>query len=374
MYCRIATQSASVTLPSRFASPQRSLSVSATEAVTEEATEETSDAEVATSSTVSAGSVGTLNSDGGLDIGGVAYVVSERYSDSEMPSGFSKTTITIGSSTYSEPTNGQITLLYLKPADNTSGSGEFYLYDADAGTVSKLLMLSSSDNYVIISNSESGPSSSFTATTLDVTGGTATAYTIDGSEFFYVYGVNQDGVSGWYVYDITYKTLSRVDESALSSTSSTESDTTDTVTNNDDNSIYVSKLNLYRKIIMGLIILCVVLVFIIINKALKGRNEEDDDFDGDVFSTENVKKSGVRLPRSIVFGKHEDSDDVYDDEEYDDNDEYGEEYDDYEADDEEYEDSEDDINEADLSRARYESESYDARRASSLNMMDLNDL
>ncbi|SFO46266.1 hypothetical protein SAMN05216351_1115 [Pseudobutyrivibrio sp. JW11] len=331
---------------------------------TEETTEETPAA------TTSASGVGTLNSDGGFDIDGVAYVVSERFSDSDMPAGFSKTTVTIGSSTYSEPTNGSLTLLYLKPADNTSGSGVFYLYNAEAGTVSPFLMLGTADSYVIVSDNGSAPTSAFTATTLDVNGGTATAYTIDGAEFFYVYGTNQDGASGWFVYDSTYKTVSRVDESALSTSAST--DTTEEVEETEtstDNNLYVEKLNLYRKIIMGLIVLCVVLLFIIINKAIRGHGD-DDDFDGDVFAKAPTKSSR-RLPRSIVFGGKDrgEEDDEYDDEEYeeeeyDDDDE--EEYDDYDEDDED--------DDRDFSKSRFESESYEARRASSLNMMDLNDL
>ena len=330
----------------------------------EETTEET------TATTTSTSGVGTLNSDGGFDIDGVAYVVSERFSDSDMPAGFSKTTVTIGSSTYSEPTNGSLTLLYLKPADNTSGSGVFYLYNAEAGTVSPFLMLGTADSYVIVSDNGSAPTSAFTATTLDVNGGTATAYTIDGAEFFYVYGTNQDGASGWFVYDSTYKTVSRVDESALSTSSTTDSteevEETETST---DNNLYVEKLNLYRKIIMGLIVLCVVLLFIIINKAIRGHGD-DDDFDGDVFAKAPTKSSR-RLPRSIVFGgkDRDEEDDEYDDEEYeeeeyDDDDE--EEYDDYDEDDED--------DDRDFSKSRFESESYEARRASSLNMMDLNDL
>lgn len=309
-------------------------------------------------------SVGTLNSDGGFDIDGVAYVVSERYADSEIPSGFSKTTITIGSSTYSELSNGTITLLYLKPADNTAGSGVFYLYNAEAGTVSPFLMLGSAKNYVIISNPDSTLSSAFSETSLDVTGGTATAYTIDGSEFFYVYGVNQDGASGWYLYDKTYKTVSRVDEAAFSTSSSDVAASDEAVNNSSDSSdLYIEKLNLYRKIIMGLIILCVVLLFIIINKAIKGHGEDDDDFDGDVFASA-PKKSGKRMPRSIVFGNRdsdEDEEDFEDEDDYEEDEEYYDEDDEYE-------------HEPETSRVRYESESYDARRASSLNMMDLNDL
>ncbi|WP_028242645.1 hypothetical protein [Pseudobutyrivibrio ruminis] len=318
------------------------------------------------------GSVGTLNGDGGFDINGVSYVVSERYSDSEIPSGFSKTTITIGSSTYSELTNGSITLVYLKSADNTAGSGAFYLYNADAGTVSPFLMLGSAKNYVIISTPDAPISSSFTETSLEVTGGTAIAYTLDGAEFFYVYGVNQDGAAGWYLYDKTYGTISRVDESALSASADAGNDE-DIVNNSDDTEVYIEKLNLYRKIIMGLIIFCVILLFIIINKALKGRGE-DDDFDGDVFA-EAPKKNAKRLPRSIVFGSRNQDED---DEDYDDEDEESEEDGDYEEDidEEEYydEDEEEYYDEPETSRARYESESYEARRDSSLNMMDLNDL
>ncbi len=339
------------------------------ETTTEETTEqETTEEETTTEETTEApaastsGAVGTLNSDGGFDINGTAYVVSERFTDQEMPAGFKKTTIKIGSSTYGEPTNGSITLLYLKPADNTAGSGVFYLYDEAAGTVSEFLMVGSKDSYVIISTPDGGPSSAFTATSVDVTGGTATAYTVDGSEFYYVYGTNQDGSTGWYVYDKTYETVSRMDPSVLSTTTSVEAPAEDTEEDDasTDTSVYIQKLNLYRKIIMGLIVLCVVLLFVLINKALRGHGDDDDDFDGDVFAKAPVKTSR-KLPRSIVFTSKES--------EYEEDDE-----DEYDEDEDEYYDDEEDYDDTDASRARYESESYEARRASSLNMMDLNDL
>ncbi|SHJ69996.1 hypothetical protein [Pseudobutyrivibrio xylanivorans] len=312
------------------------------------------------------GAVGTLNASGGFDINGVAYVVSERYSDSEVPSGFSKTTVNIGSSTYSEPTNGSITLLYLKPADNTSGSGVFYLYNAEAGTVSEFLMLGSGKNYVIISPSDAGPSSAFTPMSLDVTGGNTTAYTIGESGFYYVYGTNAAGDTGWFVFDSANDTLSRMDESVLSAGGSSsdvsEEDTSAAVNDNVD--IYINKLDTYRKVIMGLIVLCVILVFLLINTFVKSR-DRDDDFDGDVFAeTPAKKKSARRSPRSIVFDRRsrEEEEEEYDEEEYDD--EYVDEEEEY---DDEYEDT--------RSTTYIESASdYDSRRNSSLNMMDLNDL
>ncbi len=332
----------------------------------EEAPAETAEEEtpVETPAVPASGAVGTLNADGGFDINGVAYVVSERYSDNEMPSGFSKKTIQIGSSTYSEPANDSMTLLYLKPADNISGSGVFYLYNADSQTVSEFLMLDAANDLIIISSSDSAPSSAFTQTALEVKGGMATAYTVDGSEFFYVYGTNKAGNTGWFVYDAANKTVARMDESILTAATVTGTDSEETTTN-DSAEVYANKLDTYRKVIMALIVLCVILVFIVINTLLKSRGKDDDDFDGDVFASK-PSKPAKKLPRSIVFGglskKNPEEEEEYEEE-------YDEEYDEEPYDDE-Y-DEEDNSSSYTISESV---SSYEARRNSSLNMMDLNDL
>lgn len=347
--------------PAEQPAAQETVVETAAEPEAEAPAEEAAPAPEATAAPTS-GAVGTLNGNGGFDINGVSYVVSERYSESEMPSGFSKTTVKIGSSTYSEPTNGSITLLYLKPADNTSGSGVFYMYNAEAGTVSQFLMLGSAKDYVIISPTDAGPSAAFTATSLDVTGGSTTAYTYDGSQFFYVYGTNKSGATGWFVFDSANDTVSKMDESILSAVatdSETEVDES-TTTATDSVEVYINKLNTYRKVIMGLIILCVILVFLIINSFVKSHDK--DDFDGDVFATAPKKSSKKAFSRKASRDNYEEEyEEEYEDEE---DEEY---YDDEEAYDEEYEEE--------TSASSYEySSNYDARRSSSLNMMDLNDL
>lgn len=326
-------------------------------------TEETEETEVPAESAPipTSGTVGTLNSNGGFDINGTAYVVSERYSDSEMPSGFSKKTIQIGSSTYSEPTNGEITLLYLKPADNTSGSGVFYLYNADSQTVSEFLMLNASNDLIILSIADSAPSSAFTQTSLEVSGGVATAYTIDGAEFYYVYGTNKSGTTGWFAYDKASDSVARVDDSLLAVTSASTVDTEESPSN-DSVDVYVNKLDTYRKVIMALIVLCVILVFIVINTLLKSRGKDDDDFDGDVFAP-HPSKPAKRLPRSIVFGGSSRR-------KIDEDEEYDEEY----EDDETADDMEEEYDEEPSGVISESVSSYEARRNSSLNMMDLNDL
>ena len=368
-------------------------------------TEDTSDTAVAASAS------GSLNADGGFDIDGVSYVVSERYADSEIPDGFSKTTLTIGSGTYSELTNGSVTIIYLKPADNTSGSGVFYLYNADAATVSPFLMLGSSDNYVILSDPADDTMAGMTEASIEVTGGSYSGYTSDGSEYFYVYGTNNSGYTGWFCYDATYKTVARLDTSLLSA-SSEETDTTAT-TSYDANDSQTEKLSSYRKVISFLIVLAVILVFVVINLAVKVRRARDDDFDfdfdqeddteealseeeasenksvkkrhakkdvGDIFAA-TPRKPSFKIPRSIVFADpdkkseedeydddydYEDDDDQDVDESYDSDDFGQEDFDeDYE---EEYDDYEDEDNQ----------DSYDegssADDADDLQLMDLNDL
>ncbi len=331
--------------------------------------------EAPTAAAPTSGAVGTLNANGGFDINGVAYVVSERYSDSEMPAGFEKKTITIGSSTYSEPVSGNVTLLYLKPADNTSGSGVFYSYNAEEGTVSQFLMLTASNDVIMISDAGEALSSAFQNISLDVTGGSTSAYTLDGGEFYYLYGTNKAGTTGWFVFDSANNTVSRVDESLVNAIGTGSSDTeTGSGVANDNSEVYLSKLDTYRKVIMGLIVLCVLLVFVIINSLVKSRDKDDDDFDGDVFA-KAPKKSAKKLPRSIVFGnplKRKENDEPeeedYEDEEYEDSDEEYYEDGDYEEDYEEEFDEEPSISPAETIS------NYDARRNSSLNMMDLNDL
>ncbi len=311
------------------------------------------------------GAAGTLREDGKFDIGGAVYVASERYKADEIPSGFNKQAIKIGASSYNELSNGTITLVYLKPEANTSGAGVFYIFDQASGTVSPFLMLGNADKYVIISASTDAPGTGFVDTTLDVTGGTAPAYTVDGSEFFYVNGTNQDGAQGWFVYDKTYGTISRVDQSTLGGVA--DGEITDSGEPKKDGSEkYASKLNLYRKIIMGLIALSVILLFIVINVTVKGRG---DDFDGDIFAKAPTKSTG-KHPRSIVFGsKFEDKSNNDDDE--DDEDVFDEE--DFDDDEQDFEDDyKDDYR--DTSKSAIENDSYEARRDSSLHMMDLNDL
>ena len=293
-------------------------------AETTETTEETTttDETTATDATTSISSTGTLNSDGGFDIDGVSYVVSERYSDSEIPTGFSKVNISISGHTYNELSNGSIVIIYLKPADNTEGDGIFYIYDEASSTVSSFAMVGDSSSYIILSTADSTLPDTFYETTFTNDYGTYTAYTLEGSEFYYFYGTNQNGVTGWFAYDATYGGTLRLDtalaNSSSSSTSTDEEDDEDTTTY-DSTEIYQTKLEKLRLYVSILVVACVILIFALINICLKkkGDSEDEEEYDSDDIFARPPVKAGKRGPRSIIFDDPdapEDDEDEEDDE------------------------------------------------------------
>ena len=364
-----AAQPAPQPQPQQEAAPAEPEPVQAEEPQAQEETEAPAEA-----APVPAGAVGSVNGSGGFDINGASYVVSEKFKDTDLPAGFKRTTVKIGNSTYSEPSNGTVTLLYLKPADNVAGDGVFYAYNAEAGTVSEFLMIAAANDCIVLSQADSAPSSIFTPATLDVTGGTANVFTAGGSDFYYVYGTNQAGSTGWFVFDSAANTVSRLDESILSAvaTSAAPADSGDGAgATKDSSELYIKKLDKYRKILMGLIVLCVLLVFVIISGMLK--HHDKDDFDGDVFAHTPSKPSRKKgSSRSIVFTQLVKKGDEYqeeDEEEYDEE-EYDEEYDE-----DDYEEEEEYDEEPAPSPAGIKTVSgFEKRRSSSINMMDLNDL
>lgn len=151
-------------------------------------------------------------------VDGVGYVLSERYRDNEIPAGFTETRMDINGKNVRELTNGFITLVYLKPTDNIEGSGEFYVYNSDAGTVSKMILLGAPDNYVILDTPDNLFSSYLEPSELNTGEKVVSAYHIKGSdsEFYYVFGSNSQGAKGWYAYDSLMGTVSRADIMSLS--------------------------------------------------------------------------------------------------------------------------------------------------------------
>ena len=216
----------------------------------------------------------TQAADGQFVIDGVAYVVSERYPESAIPAGFSRTRVTIDGYAYRELSNGSITLLYLKRADNTAGDGVFYQYDEAMNTVTPFTMLGTAEQYVVLATPDSLLRDSFTETTLTVGDQTLSVYKEgDDSDFYFVYGTNQDGVTGWFQYDNTDGSLQRVNEDLLSQDTTAEEPVT-TAAGSDE---YFGKWQKQRYLVAILLFVIVVLAVVIINLLLSRRRREEEE-------------------------------------------------------------------------------------------------
>ncbi len=145
------------------------------------------------------------------------------------------------------------------------------------------------------------------------------------ADFFLVYGIDQSGLQGFYLYDTLGQTYQRYLEIDTGESEATAK--------------YRKSAQIRLFIIAGLIVFAVVLLFIIVNMALSGRKggRSDDDDDDDVEAMKKrvrtkekkaLKKNGRR------FISSHDDDDEYDDEDDDDDDDDG--YDDDEEDDVRY--------------------------------------
>ena len=227
--------------------------------------------------------------EGQFQIDGVGYVVSERYPDSAIPAGFEKVKVNIDGYAYRELSNGTITLLYLKKASDIASDGTFYMYDAATNQVSPFVMLGDAQHYVVLSTPESLLKDTFVETTISVNGQDVKAY-YEGTEsdFYYVYGTNQDGESGWYQYDVTDGSVQRVNMEWLASEDATEDVAYDTESDN-----YFKQWQKQRYLLAAMLFVIVVLLVLVINLLLGRRqlrqveDPEEYDDDSDAFDVED---------------------------------------------------------------------------------------
>lgn len=210
------------------------------------------------------------------------YVISEKFSDSEIPKGFSKSEMEIHGSKYTEITNGVQVLVYLKPASNTSAAGSFYLYDVAKDSASVLNRIGSLQDYVILLSPEEKITDTMSASDVMVGDKKYSGYVLSGgdSDFAYFYGVDENKETGWFSYDTKEGTWQRANEKLISSTADT---TTTTTAKGNLLTTLKSRLENVRNFAAIMIFLVVVLIIVIINLIIfhKKNNDEDDENEDD---------------------------------------------------------------------------------------------
>ncbi len=310
-------------------------------------TEEESDAaedEVSVISAPAAGSdvvgTGVIGEDYDFLIGDVHYVVSERFSDSEIPAGFEKVKLTIHDKTYNEVTNGTLTLIYLKPADNTQGSGVFYIYDEGTDTVSNFILLGSRDHYIIRMTPPMAFSGLLVEATCTMEDVTFTGFQVSGAanEFYYVYGVDREGTEGWYTFDSSNNTFMRTNTDAFAVfeqlSQAAEEDTEDEAEEEDEKEKKSIKAQIteklealsdgdnLRKIIAVLVLILALIIVVFINLTVSRRRREEEE---DIFGEDDEEDDDERDYRPARRGSKEEKRSSADEDEEDDEDEDEEE-------------------------------------------------
>lgn len=216
------------------------------------------------------------------EIGGVKMYPSEDGDETQIPEGFTLSEITLWEKAYpywvNETIGTDMGLIYL--VDENKENGAWYrISEASPYDACAFLCFKSEYGYIIATPeklTEAAPTG-YVPETINIEGkGTVDAYVRDGDESTcLIYAVNQDGVYGWYRYDVQDRTYMRdTEEAAAEDTQQAEPSTEQSGSQMKDLESQM-RLLFYAFIVVVAILLIVIVILII------KRKQDDDDDDDD---------------------------------------------------------------------------------------------
>lgn len=253
----------------------------------------------------------------------VEYSIAKSFDPSILPEGFTQSTCSYSGSEIMCGTGKGLTLIYLQ---NSVGSGGFYLYEPESGALSayevihqpnsSIIVLTPDDTVTIpdgfvktsvvlgdgrkitawVERPASAPAESSAAADSGGTdesgaGSSSAPEASDGGanagmeseadaesaqpspDYYLIYGMNNQGDKGLYRYDKTEQTIQRYIPDPVQKSSYNDEDVTHLVA--EYNSLQ-KDYSIRFFIMVGLIVLCLILFFIIINMLLKHREHRDN--------------------------------------------------------------------------------------------------
>lgn len=217
------------------------------------------------------------------EIGGVKMYPSEDGDETQIPEGFTLSEITLWEKAYpywvNETIGTDMGLIYL--VDENKENGAWYrISEASPYDACAFLCFKSEYGYIIATPeklTEAAPTG-YVPETINIEGkGTVDAYVRDGDESTcLIYAVNQDGVYGWYRYDVQDRTYMRdTEEAAAEDTQRAEPSTEQSGSQMKDLESQM-RLLFYAFIVVVAILLIVIVILII-----KRKQDDDDDDDDD---------------------------------------------------------------------------------------------
>ena len=213
------------------------------------------------------------------EIGGVKMYPSEDGDETQIPEGFTLSEITLWEKAYpywvNETIGTDMGLIYL--VDENKENGAWYrISEASPYDACAFLCFKSEYGYIIATPeklTEAAPTG-YVPETISIEGkGTVDAYVRDGDESTcLIYAVNQDGVYGWYRYDVQDRTYMRyTEEAAAEDTQQTEPSTEQSGSQMKDLESQM-RLLFYAFIVVVAILLIVIVILLI-----KRKHDDDDD-------------------------------------------------------------------------------------------------
>lgn len=246
--------------------------------------------------------------DGVFLINGSNYVIADSFPSSEIPEGFTETTITYGGSEVPAAqmdSNTSVTLLYLENEADSTVQG-VYLLDAERNAAIPFITaaLPAEDSYVVLTDiplaEQQTIASAYVETECVFGEGPVMAYQLqsaengfspdmDVTEFFWLYGTASDGVSGWYLFDAEEQTLQRsITDLSYDAAALAAADTAET----DEDAAPVFELDaMTRMLIGGMGVILLLLLILLIAKSVRYRRlrkyVESEDYEEDACDAEN---------------------------------------------------------------------------------------
>ena len=216
------------------------------------------------------------------EIGGVKMYPSEDGDETQIPEGFTLSEITLWEKAYpywvNETIGTDMGLIYL--VDENKENGAWYrISEASPYDACAFLCFKSEYGYIIATPeklTEAAPTG-YVPETINIEGkGTVDAYVRDGDESTcLIYAVNQDGVYGWYRYDVQDRTYMRYTEEAAAE------DTQQTEPSTEQSGSQMKDLESQMRLLFYAVIVVVAILLIVIVILLIKRKQDDDDDDDD---------------------------------------------------------------------------------------------
>ncbi len=149
--------------------------------------------------------------------GAVSYVISSSIPADVIPDGFQKTTVSYEGKDVQAlvMNNAEVYLLYMEDTSGTA-PGRLVVYDLSKSELIPYICFDTEDGFILLLNIPDAELSSvsdrFALTTCEFDEGTmdalqmtqkdsAISESANLTDFYFMYGVNRDGMYGWYVYD-----------------------------------------------------------------------------------------------------------------------------------------------------------------------------